>query len=826
MKCPNDVCDTQIEESWQYCPKCGYNLAAFFKDVDKMLDLAKREFDKENFRTAIFCWTKCSKLGNAQAMYNLGLCYQRGLGVPINIKTAFYCFSRAAEVKEPPHFDAHIWLGDRYYSGKEPVEKDLVSAYKYYEIAYAGGHSHLRGTLEKIRSDVDTSLAQSLMADGYDSEDEDESSFDLEAIKGDGKFEKFTCKITRKTFTPQAKRSGLSSFEDEKKNYENVERKIDDEITYLRNNLRQVGPINYSDEDEWYDGMNNKKHNERISANMDNLIAVSASPYFGRIRIKDGNGDLVDYCIGTECVMTTIDGRIVWDWRSEWGNFFRNRSSAVFESNGERLFLQMRREVTIRQKKFIDTKQTFSIDDGENKLIYDEFLKSILTRKKEDPRLTDIISSIQDNQNQIITRPLRENLIVQGCAGSGKTMILLHRLSYLKYNHKIDDATLRIITPSETFNAHIDSLRHDLDIAAINAVTLSGYYLEKLSTYDKRWKEKIAGKYNKNHDKWETPPCKISEDSELPEDIVDYYYSQDFFDKIESEFNYTYEKYKNACDKKRTDYYEVRLPAYDKALEKYHSLPLSLRAANPQSRPKLSLPTVSIRNGIFAELKPDYNVSPNKIYKCELYASLLLSYKVFEAQAANTFLFIDEGQDISIAEYKLLKNMNKAAVFNIFGDIKQSLHKHGLDTWDKLQEVNDFYQYELNENYRNTKEITEFVNKLLEKEMTVLGIDGNKVMYYTFTDNFQKNDWFFRESHSERIAFIYSQRNKDDGTISGLFHFSKSADFQLLTVEQAKGLEFDKVYVYEKNMTENEKYIAMTRALKSLIILRTPIYKP
>ena len=64
----------------------------------------------------------------------------------------------------------------------------------------------------------------------------------------------------------------------------------------------------------------------------------------------------------------------------------------------------------------------------------DEFLIKILLDKKDSNKLTDIIYTIQGNQNRIIRANSMESFIVQGCAVSGKTMILLHRLSYLKFN--------------------------------------------------------------------------------------------------------------------------------------------------------------------------------------------------------------------------------------------------------------------------------------------------------------------------------------------------------------------------------------------------------
>lgn len=42
----------------------------------------------------------------------------------------------------------------------------------------------------------------------------------------------------------------------------------------------------------------------------------------------------------------------------------------------------------------------------------------------------------------------------------------------------------------------------------------------------------------------------------------------------------------------------------------------------------------------------------------------------------------------------------------------------------------------------------------------------------------------------------------------------------VLTVKQAKGLEYDTVFVYDKDLTKNEKYIAYTRALSELYIIK------
>lgn len=44
-------------------------------------------------------------------------------------------------------------------------------------------------------------------------------------------------------------------------------------------------------------------------------------------------------------------------------------------------------------------------------------------------------------------------------------------------------------------------------------------------------------------------------------------------------------------------------------------------------------------------------------------------------------------------------------------------------------------------------------------------------------------------------------------------------ELTLLTVSECKGLEFDTVYVFSDGMTENEKYVAYTRALDHLSVI-------
>ncbi|GAA3331111.1 hypothetical protein GCM10020331_086350 [Ectobacillus funiculus] len=74
----------------------------------------------------------------------------------------------------------------------------------------------------------------------------------------------------------------------------------------------------------------------------------------------------------------------------------------------------------------VSLKRQYIIEDGELEEIrdidittHDELLQQALSGSAQN-RLTDIVSTIQDEQNRVIRADLYKPLIVQGVAGSGK----------------------------------------------------------------------------------------------------------------------------------------------------------------------------------------------------------------------------------------------------------------------------------------------------------------------------------------------------------------------------------------------------------------------
>ena len=91
-------------------------------------------------------------------------------------------------------------------------------------------------------------------------------------------------------------------------------------------------------------------------------------------------------------------------------------------------------------------KRTYEIENDHLKDFFDsdvvandELLTKYLAKNKK-AVLGEIIATIQKEQNLIIRRSPKTNIIVQGVAGSGKTTVAMHRISYILYNYSDDSA--------------------------------------------------------------------------------------------------------------------------------------------------------------------------------------------------------------------------------------------------------------------------------------------------------------------------------------------------------------------------------------------------
>lgn len=212
-------------------------------------------------------------------------------------------------------------------------------------------------------------------------------------------------------------------------------------------------------------------------------------PYFGRIDVKcDDEEEVETYYVGEQAIRDDDAEYLVIDWHDPVGSLYYSGNETSLAVRNITFQLLLRRALDIQNGKLLAYKTEYDAQSAEtlNGEIVDDFLLTVLKDKRRQKQLTNIIRTIQANQNQIIRKPRGQNIVVQGCAGSGKTMILLHRLSVLKYNNRDwDFGRTKILTPNTAFNTHINALSEELGLGDITRHTVEEYYVSLIQQYRK-----------------------------------------------------------------------------------------------------------------------------------------------------------------------------------------------------------------------------------------------------------------------------------------------------------------------------------------------------
>lgn len=229
---------------------------------------------------------------------------------------------------------------------------------------------------------------------------------------------------------------------------------------------------------------------QRSNANILLYNKMLSSPYFGRIDFtEDGFYDTEKIYIGMHNLLDeSTNDIIIYDWRSPVASMFyegelgKSQYKSPMGMVGGSISLK-------RQYKIKNSKLIYFFDSSVQ--INDSILQEILSKNSSD-KMKNIVQTIQKDQNLIIRDTENELLIVQGCAGSGKTSIALHRIAFLLYtgmsSSSLSSNNFIIISPSSIFGKYISDVLPELGEENVNQITydeisskylMSDYKLEK-----------------------------------------------------------------------------------------------------------------------------------------------------------------------------------------------------------------------------------------------------------------------------------------------------------------------------------------------------------
>jgi DNA helicase IV len=195
---------------------------------------------------------------------------------------------------------------------------------------------------------------------------------------------------------------------------------------------------------------------------------------FGRLDFRDGDrryigrlgihGDSEDY------------EQLLMDWRASAARPFYLATAVAPENVLLRRHIETRdRKVTGLDDEVLDLS---SADPTRRDGLAGESALLAAMSASRTGRMSDIVETIQAEQDHIIRSALAGVLVVQGGPGTGKTAVALHRAAYLLYTHRrlLLKRGVLVVGPNTTFLRYIGQVLPSLGETSVLLSTMAGLY--------------------------------------------------------------------------------------------------------------------------------------------------------------------------------------------------------------------------------------------------------------------------------------------------------------------------------------------------------------
>ncbi|NOW06553.1 RNA polymerase recycling motor HelD [Clostridium beijerinckii] len=202
-------------------------------------------------------------------------------------------------------------------------------------------------------------------------------------------------------------------------------------------------------------------------------------PYFGKVSFKEGEDIPEDMYVGRYglTLENSFEPLIV-DWRAPIASLFYKGTLGKSSYNPPSGEVEV--DILSRKQLVIKKGQLKGVFDSAID-VKDEILQMVLTDNSSD-KLKDIVMTIQKEQDEIIREDRNKIVVVNGVAGSGKTTIALHRISYLLYNFRkqFGDKVL-IFGPNDVFMDYIAQVLPSLGESNIKQTTFENFAKKEIN---------------------------------------------------------------------------------------------------------------------------------------------------------------------------------------------------------------------------------------------------------------------------------------------------------------------------------------------------------
>lgn len=654
------------------------------------------------------------------------------------------------------------------------------------------------------------------------------------------------------------------TLEEEKSYLLNVQNEIDrtkaDNQKLYKQNLKTISNFKKYFVDNYYDIKvdgdelaeinlqieNFEQQNNNIQKLVSRLTKQKKNPYFGRFDFKTADDDQArQYYIGLGFLQDNKNKNLVYDWRSDICSLYYEdklgKNSYTCQDG------KIDGDVSLkRQYKIEDGKLNYYIDS--NMVIDDDILMEQLS-KNASSKMHEIASTIQKEQNILIRNEKFENTIVQGVAGSGKTSIAMHRVSYLlfKYRKQLKSEDILVLSPSELFADYIDEVLPALGEEKTFTTTFSNM-AKRLLGLDFETRETMLERVIGKQQQADFENIAIKSSFEFLEDLKNFLNNDicklfvpktmTFGDVVITKDELAdlfFNRMKTLPIYKRIDVLAENIADRFKIEQSKHE-DLVKRAKKLLYNKLITTDLLKIYNLFLQSVDLEeidrigaYDVTPILLIKENLFSLK----DNFDAK----YVIIDEMQDYTPCHFYLFDKIWHCAKLYL-GDIYQSIDKTlSADYLKQLAKQTKSKLKYLNKSYRSTLQISLFAQKILGKHIANnVNRNGDEVECHKVKDCAKDIEKILEQlsDKSQSVAIIcktideikllqkQSSILKKFKVLNEVGSLTKAKNV-ITTPAKAKGVEFDCVIVpfandtnYNNELDKNLLYVSATRALHKL----------
>jgi DNA helicase IV len=529
---------------------------------------------------------------------------------------------------------------------------------------------------------------------------------------------------------------------------------------------------------------------------------------FGRIDRTDGE----HYHIGRVAVSDPERTPLVVDWRAPVAEPFYRATPR------EPLGLARRRHFRTRGQKLLGIDdEGFDGVGSDLPLVGEGALLSSLRRARTG-RMTDIVATIQAEQDAVIRAPLDRSLVVQGGPGTGKTAVALHRAAYLLFTHRarLERQGVLLVGPTAAFLRYIEDVLPSLGEQQVRLATIAGLVggcpvgaTEPAPVARLKGEARIAAVLARAPLE-RSPARTVLALLSSPERIARA--ARGVLDEREQALLHRGEwQGWTAADLPLVDEVAARSPAF---------------AGKPALGDEQRWELERFVDEVVAS-HPTDSVMAGDLLARLTEARLELEPAVEDGQPVYGHVLVDEAQDLSPMQWRMLRRRCPAGSMTIVGDLGQATGVWAHETWEQAVAAlqGRVTVTQLTVNYRTPEEIARFADRLRPDSLA----PGRPVRSGGAPPSVRHVAAGAVEAEVE--AAVCEALVAVEGTVGvvapdPLVLRIRDDRISVATVEDAKGIEFDAVVVADpgtivRRHGSRALYVALTRATQRLTVVHT-----